>query len=142
MALKNYAVVTLRASAATVGASEQDAAVTLPETAVSVYVVVDKTAENNIDNLLTVRLQCQIASNWHDVAWDWSQKAATLTTAGDNTALVTRTPNILDALSDSLPTVVAYYDALPTRVVRIVSVSSGTGVTHTFSVVAHFRAWR
>ncbi len=136
----NYASTTLRASAITTGAAEQDAAKTLPDTVNEIWVVFEKTTENNIDNLLTVRLQARVDSTWFDVSWDSITTSAVITVAADVVANVTRTPNIEDASSDP-PTyqIVAHYKALPSNVVRIISISSGTGVTHTFEVIAYYQ---
>lgn len=139
MAYTNYASIVLRASAATSGAAEQDAAVTLPETVTRFWAVVTKTAEANADNLLTVRLQGQVDSTWFDLAWDWIQTTQTLTTATDIATNVTRVQNIV--VSDTTaPTysVLAYYSSMPTNVVRVASVSSGTTAANTFSVTALF----
>lgn len=139
MAFLNYSNLTLRASAATSGTSEQDAAVTLPESVSEIWVVVDKTAEANGDNLLTVRLQAQVNSTWLDVAWDSMTPTTSLTTAADTVTDVTRTANIEDASDDATFTRIAHFKALPSNVVRVVSVSSGTTVANTFSAVAYFR---
>jgi len=138
MAYKNYNSITLRASAATSGANEQDTAVTLPETVTSFWVVVNKTAEANADNLLTVRLQAQVGSTWFDLAWDSITTTGSTATAADTATNVTRTPNIYDGGSDATFTVLAHYKEVPSNVVRVVSVSSGTAVANTFSVVATY----
>jgi len=140
MALVNYSSVTLRASAATSGASEQDAAVTLPESVSDLWAVAEKTAEANADNLLTVRIQCKVGSIWVDVAWDALHTTGALATAADTAANVTRTPNIIDGVSTA-PTFreLVQYKDLPSNVVRVASVSSGTGVANTFSVIAYYR---
>ena len=139
MAFDNYVTLPLRASAATSGANEQDDAVTLPETVSDIYVLVVKTAEANVDNLLTVRLQAQISAVWFDLPYDWIQITGAIATAADTAAGVTRTPNILDADSTA-PTYnyIAYYSELPSNVVRTISVSSGTGVANTWSADAYF----
>ena len=143
MAFINYTNLTLRASAATSGTSEQDSAVTLPETVNEIWVVVEKTAENNGDNLLTVRIQGQVNSIWYDVSWDSLTTTGSLSTAADTAANVTRTPNILDATSTA-PTfrVIAHFTELPSNVIRSISISSGTGVANTFSAVAYFQTNR
>ncbi len=144
MPFTNYASTTLRASAATTGNSEQDTAVTLPETVNEIWVVVDKTAENNADNLLTVRLQSQINSLWYDVAWASMTTTGAVATAADTATDVTRTPNMYDGASDPTFTVKAHFSELPSNVVRVISISSGTGpdtagTGSTFSVVARFQ---
>jgi len=138
MAYANYTTQTLRSSAATSGASEQDTAVTLPESVTSFWVVVDKTAEANADNLLTVRLQAQVGSTWFDLAWDSMQVTGALATAADTATDVTRTPNIVDASTAATLTVLAHYKEVPSNVIRVASVSSGTTVANTFSVVATY----
>lgn len=139
MAFVNYQGMTLRASAATSGANEQDAAVTLPETVTSFWVVVEKTAEANADNLLTVRLQCQVQSIWFDQSWDSITTSVATSQAADSAANVTRTPNIVDG-SSTAPTyqVIAHYKEVPSNVVRIISISSGTAVANTFSANAYY----
>jgi len=138
MPFVNYQGSTLRASAATAGASEQDTAVTLPETVTSFWVVVNKTAENDPDNVLTVRLQAQVNSIWFDLSWDSITTTGALGTAADTAADVSRTPNIVDASTAATLTVMAHYAEVPSNVIRVASVSSGTGVTHTFSVESYF----
>ncbi len=147
MAFKNYANIQLRASAVDAGPTNQDAAVTLPETVNEIWVVVTKTAENNIDNLLTVRLQARVNSVWFDVGWDSIQVTGVLATAADTVTNVTRTPNIADA-DDTVPTwtIIAHYKSLPSNVVRSIFVSSGTGsggadtgTMSTFGVESYFR---
>ncbi len=139
MSFVNYQSVVLRASAATSGTSEQDDAVTLPETVTEFWVVVTKTAEANVDNVLTVRLQAQVSSAWFDMSWDSITATQTLTTATDITADVTRKVNIVDEDSTA-PTysILAHYTAVPSNVVRIASVSSGTTPANTFSATALF----
>ncbi len=139
MPFLNYSSTTLRASAATSGTSEQDAAVTLPESVSEIWVVVEKTAEANANNLLTVRLQSRVDSTWLDVAWDSLTPTTSLTTAADTVADVTRAANIEDASDDSTFTRIAHFKTLPSNVVRVISVSSGTTVASTFSAVAYFR---
>ena len=139
MAYVNYQSVALRASAATAGGSEQDAAVTLPETVTEFWAVLTKTAEANADNLLTARIQAQVGSTWFDLAWDWIQTTQTLTVATDIATNTSRVQNIV--VSDSTaPTysVLAYYSSMPSNVLRVASVSSGTTVANTFSVTALF----
>ncbi len=140
MALVNYASATLRASAATSGASEQDAAITLPESINEIWVFVEKTAEANVDNLLTVRLQARVNLGWFDVSWNSMTLTASLTSAADNAIDVARTPNILDATS-SAPTfsVLAHFQELPSNIVRIASISSGTTAANTFEAIALYR---
>ena len=139
MAFTNYASITLRASAVTSGASEQDTAVTLPETVTQFWVKVTKTAENNIDNLLTVRIQAQVDSIWFDLAWDWVQQSQVLSTAASIATDVTRDANIVD-VNTTTPTysVLGFYSSVPSNVVRVASVSSGTGVLNTFGVEASY----
>ena len=126
----------LRASAATSGAAEQDDAYTLPESTQACWVTVEKTAEANADNLLTVRLQCQVNSVWYDVPWEFMQAPAAVATAGGVATVVDRTtgPNILDADS-TVPSysITAYYKSLPSNVIRTISISSGTGAANTWS---------
>jgi hypothetical protein len=138
MAFTNYSSTTLRASAATSGTSEQDTAVTIPETVTSFWVVVDKTAEANADNLLTVRLQAQVGSTWFDLSWDSITTTGALTTAADTATDVTRTPNIVDASTAATLTVLAHYKEVPSNVLRVASVSSGTTPANTFSVECLF----
>ncbi len=135
----NYKTLVLRASAATSGASEQDAAVTLPETVNEVWVTMAKTAENNIDNLLTVRLQAQVNSVWFDLSWETDQFTSGIATAADSANTTARTPNIIDANSGANPSYVAHYKNLPSRTIRTISISSGTGVVNTFSADVSYR---
>ena len=137
--MANYQERTLRTSAATSGASEQDTAQTLPETVNEIWVVVTKTAEFNVDNLLTVRLQAQVSSVWFDVAWDSITTTQVLSTAADLTSDVTRKTNIVD-VDSTVPTytIIAHYKALPSDTVRIASISSGTSAANTFGAVAYF----
>ena len=139
MAFTNYQTVVLRASAATSGTSEQDTQVALPETVKSLFVRVQKTAEANADNLLTVRLQCLVnTADWVDVSATRVQLITALTVAAD-TAATTNIPNIVDASNSAGYTYVAFYEALPSNIVRIVSVSSGTTPANTFEADAMFR---
>jgi len=140
--MSNYQTATLRASAATSGTSEQDAAVTLPETVNEMWVFCQKTAEANADNLLTVRLQCQVNSVWFDVSWDSITPTVATGTAADSAAIVVRTPNIVESDSSATFTVLVHYKELPSNVVRVASISSGTTPANTFSVVATFMAQR
>ncbi len=139
MAYKNYIEQTLRASAATSGAAEQDAQITIPESVSELWVLVTKTAEANADNLLTVRLQSLVNSIWFDLAWDSIATTQTVTVAADLTADVIRKNNIVD-VDTTTPTysVLAHFKSVPTRDIRIVSVSSGTAVANTFAVTAYF----
>jgi len=140
MAFTNYQTVSLRDSAATSGASEQDSAVTIGQLVQSCFLRVEKTAEANADNLLTVRLQCRINStDWVDLPYDWVQLTGALATAADTAANVTRAPNIVDASSDPTFVYVAFFDQLPTNILRIASVSSGTGAANTFEVDLMYR---
>lgn len=139
MALVNYASAVLRASAATSGAEEQDAAVTLPESVNEIWVVMEKTAEANADNLLTVRLQALVASLWFDVSWTSQTPPASVTSAADNAADVTRTPNIIDTSSVATFSRIVHYAELPSNVIRIISISSGTTAANTFSANAIYR---
>ncbi len=140
MAYANWVNMTLRASAATSGANEQDDAVTLPETVQDIWVVVDKTAEANADNTLTVRLQCQVNSIWFDVGWDSILTSDAITVETENTVDVTRKANILRQYTTAATvTVLAHYKDLPSNVVRVISISVGTGVANTFSVESHFQ---
>ena len=140
MGFSNWVNMTLRASAITVGTSEQSTAVTIPETVTSMWVLVTKTAEFNADNLLTVRIQGQVNSLWFDLAWDSIQETGTLSTAADTATVVVRTPNIVDA-SSTAPTysVLAHYLEVPSNVLRVASVTSGTAPVNTFSVEAYFQ---
>ncbi len=135
----NYKTQVLRASAATSGASEQDAAVTLPETVNEVWVATNKTAEANIDNLLTIRLQTRVNGVWFDLSYDERQRDAGTSAATDAAKSLTRTPNISDALTFSTFKITAHYKHLPSRTIRTVSVSSGTGVANTFSADVSYR---
>lgn len=135
----NYVTVALRASAATSGAAEQDTAVTLPQWVREIYVRVEKTAEANIDNLLTVRIQGQVGSDWVDLPFDWVQTTGALTTAADTATNVTRAVNVYDGGSDVTFVILARYSSLPTNVIRVASVSSGTTVANTFEVDCAYR---
>ncbi len=139
MSYANYTSQTLRASAVTAGASEQDSDVTLPDSVSEFWVVVNKTAEAAADNLLTVRLQSKVAAVYFDLSWDSISTTTALATAADTAANVTRTPNILDADSTA-PTfsVLAHYKSVPSRIIRVASITSGTGPTHTFSVICYY----
>ena len=139
MAYQNYISQVLRASAATSGAAEQDAQVTIPESVSELWVLVTKTAEANVDNLLTVRLQSLVNSIWFDLAWDSIATTQTVTVAADLTADVVRKNNIVD-VDSTVPTysVLAHFKSVPTRDIRIISVSSGTGVANTFAVTAYY----
>ena len=113
---------------------------TLPETVTEIWVTVDKTAEADADNLLTVRLQAQVNSVWFDIGWDEMHTSAATTASTDVASGTTRAPNIFDgATPDGIASLVAYYKNLPTNVVRIISISSGTTVANTFSADAEFR---
>ena len=137
MSYTNYASTTLRASAATSGANEQDAAVTLPETVTEFWVVVNKTAEANADNVLSVRIQAQVGSTWFDLGYESMQITGALATAADTATTVTRTPNVVDAYTAAATgTWLAHFREVPSNVVRVASVSSGTTVANTFSVEA------
>ena len=138
MALVNYAGATIRASAATSGTSDQDDQVTIPESVSSIWVVVNKTAEFDADNVLTVRLQALINAIWFDLAWDSIVTTGALATAADTAATVVRTPNIVDASTAATFTILAHYAELPSNVVRTVWVASGTTPAHTFSAEATF----
>ncbi len=136
----NYSSLVLRASAATSGASEQDAAQTLPESVSSIYVICEKTAEANADNLLTVRLQARVNGIWFDVGWSSITTTQVLSTATDLTLDVVRKNNLVDVnTADPTYQVVGHYEALPSNVVRIASISSGSSAANTFSAVAHFK---
>jgi hypothetical protein len=141
MAYVNYQSVSLRDSAATTPAatSGQDASVTLPETVSSMWVSVIKTAEADIDNLLTVRLQAYVNAVWIDVPLNILQFTPVLTSAADGTTTVTRAPNIVQNATSATFTVSAFYSALPSNTVRSIWIASGTAVSHTFEVVASFR---
>jgi hypothetical protein len=132
--------VTLRASAATAGTDEQSASVTIAETATAIWLVVDKTAEANADNLLTVRLQGQVNSVWFDTSWSEITTTGAVATAADTAINVTRTPNILDAYGAAAThRVLVYYANLPSNVLRIISVISGTTPAVTYSVESYFQ---
>ncbi len=133
--------VVLRASAATSGAAEQDAAVILPRDSNinDLWVYVNKTAEANSDNLLTVRLQARLgASTWVDLSPEYTVLTGVLTVAADG-ADTERTPNIVDASSVLLITAMAWFREIPSKVLRTVSVSSGTGAANTWSATAYYR---
>ncbi len=59
--------------------------------------------------------------------------------AADLSADVTRKGNIV-TVDSTVPTysVLAHFKSVPTRVVRIISVSSGTGAANTFSATAYY----
>jgi hypothetical protein len=140
MAFVNYHSIPLRASAITSGTSEQDTQVDLPETVTEFWAVLNKTAEANADNLLTVRIQALVGAVWFDLAWDSIVTTTGLTVAADVAAAnVTRTAAIVEADSTA-PTysVLAHYAEVPSNTVRVISVTSGTTPTHTFSVDALF----
>ena len=142
MAFSNYKTQVLRASAVTSGASEQDTAVIVLQTAQGGFFVrVQKTAEANADNLLTVRLQAHVnAADWVDVPHNFSQLLGAVATAADTAADVTRSPNITpDAETRATFTYLAFYEALPSKTVRIASVSSGTAVVNTFEADITYR---
>jgi hypothetical protein len=143
MAYVNYQSVPLRASAATTPAatSGQDASVTLPETVSSVWVSVIKTAEANADNLLTVRLQAYTnGAVWIDVPCDIVQyTTGAVTTANDGVTVTARAPNIIDRSTFSTLIAIAHFPELPSNIVRSIWIASGTAVSHTFAVMAHFR---
>jgi len=138
--MSNYQSMTLR-SGVTVGTSQQDAAVTLPETVNEIWVLITKTAEADPDNLLTARIQAQVASTWFDVAWTSLTDTQVLTTVTDITSDVTSKVNL--CTSDStLPTwsKVAHYASIPSNVLRVASITSGTTPVNTFAVTAYFMA--
>ena len=140
MSFANYTTLQLRGSSATSGASEQDAKGDLPETVSEFWAVVEKTAEANVDNLLTVWLQCRVATTWFDIPWSSMTATKDLTSATDTTADVTSKVNIVDADSTAPSyTIVAHYKNIPSTEVRVASVSSGTGAANTFKVNIHFR---
>jgi len=142
MAFTNYNFTTLRASSAT-GAgvtSWQEAAVTIPETVHDFWAVLAKTAEDDPDNLLTVRLQCKIGSNWYDMSRASVQSTVAVTTAADTATVVTRGANIVESNSSATLSTVQYYDTVPSNVIRVAWIASSAGapgtVSHTFSVIA------
>jgi len=139
MAYANYNTVMLRESAISAGTDEQDAAVTLPETVNEVWVGISKTAENNADNLLTVRLQAQVGGNWLDLSAASQQNTPGETTAADNALNLGRTPNMLEAVTNAQLRRVCHFHTLPSNVVRSIGVYSGTGVTHTYEVSCTYR---
>jgi len=137
MAWANYASVSLRDSTASSGTSEQDDAVTLPESVQSIWVVVDKTVEEAADNLLTVRIQAKIGTIWVDLPTQLLDTVATSTAA--DSVIGAKTPNIADADSTATFTYSAQITELPSNILRVASVSSGAGVpANTFSVTAYF----
>jgi hypothetical protein len=140
MAFVNWVTTTLRASAATSGTSEQDTAVTLPETARQVFVYLTKTAEEATDNLLTVRIQAKVDSNWVDQSWTWNQQTAGLTAANDVATDTTPGANIVQSDSTAGYTFCAYYENLISSTIRVASISSGAGTpANTFEVIASYR---
>jgi hypothetical protein len=141
MAFDNYQDVTLRASAASSGTSGQDPTTTLPESVRSLWVTLNKTVEFDADNVLSVRLQCYLNGTfWVDVPFTHLQLVGAITTAADTTTVVARVPNILDANTDAPPyTYVAYYEDLPSNVVRTIWIASGTTPAHTFSCIGSYQ---
>ncbi len=139
MAYANYVSQVLRASAATSGAAEQDTAIVIPDSVSEFWVIVTKTAEANVDNVLTVRMQSLVNSIWFDLAWDSIATTQTVTVATDIAADTTRKINVVDE-STVVPTysILAHYKSVPSRTIRVISVSSGTGVANTFSADAFF----
>ncbi len=131
--MSNYNTQALRDSAPTSGPKEQDDPVALPQGVHEVFVKVAKTAEANTDNLLTVRLRALVGSDWVDVPYSWSQKTSD---SPSGNVTVQNKVNILDADNDSAPVVLAYYDSMPSHIIRIVSASSGTTPANTFSAMA------
>ena len=140
MAYSNWVTQTLRASAATSGANEQDAAVTLPETVTEFWAVMDKTAEANADNLLTVRLQSYVDGVWFDIAWNAVTTSAATSAAVDGATSFVGVSNIVESNSvGPAITVMVHYNRFPSNVIRVISISSGTAVANTFSVTAHYQ---
>ncbi len=139
MPFANYATQALRVSAISAGTDEQDAAITLPETVNEIWVALNKTAEANVDNLLTVRIQAQVGSDWFDLSWDTKQNSPGITTAADNALNVGRTPNMVDAVTNAVLIQLFHYNNLPSKVIRSIGIYSGTAVTHTYSVDCSYR---
>ena len=136
MGITRWQDITLRASAATSGANEQDAAVTLPADVTQFWAEFEKTAEANADNLLTIRLQAQVNGNWVDLPWQELVTSQSLSVVTDVNPNETRAHNVVT--SDSNATFIHYalYKNLPSDVIRVASISSGTTPANTFSVVA------
>jgi len=136
MAYTNWVETELRASAATSGASGQDSSVTIPENVTTFWVIASKTAENDPDNALTVRLQAQVSSLWVDVSWYTNQSTKNLISAADNAADTTATPNMFNADTITPPwEYFARYLFCPSNVIRTVWIASGTGVAITWGAV-------
>jgi hypothetical protein len=137
MGYVNYSSQTLRASAVTVGTDQQNAAVTLPESVTEFWVVIDKTAEFDADNVFTARIQAQVGAVWFDLAWDSMQLTGVVATAADTATTVVRTPNIVDAYTATATgTWLAHFKAGPSNVLRVISVQSGTSPVITYSATA------
>ena len=144
MSYVNYSSQTMRATLVDGATSGQDTAITLPESVSEFWVVVTKTAEKNVDNLLTVRIQSQVGSTWFDLGWDSITTSVALTAGAEGASAtnVTRTANILDG-DDTVPTysIIAHYKSVPARTIRSIFVSSGTPAGadyNTFGVVAYY----
>ena len=137
MSYANYSSMTIRASVITAGTSGQDAAVKLPDSVTSFWVVVDKTAEAAADNLFTVRLQAKVGAVWFDLGWDSMQTTGALATAADTATTVVRTTNIVfEYTLAATGTWLAHYAEVPSRDIRTAWVTSGTGPAITFSASA------
>ncbi len=126
--------VVLRASAATSGAAEQDSAVTLTHAPGRAWLVIDKTAEANADNILTVRLQAQVGDFWVDVPYTSTHISGVLTVAADVASDVTVQGNAVDVYTAlAVARFVTVYKDIPSKVVRVISINSGTTAANTFS---------
>ena len=132
---------TIRASAATSGTSGQDDAVTLPFAGTGpMFVLVEKTAEANADNVLTARLQCSLDGTWYDVPFQeyWVTVAETNTTqvepTGDPTQYAGNAIDIVNESSSPAFKALYVYHHLPSSVIRTIWIASGTTPSHTFYV--------
>jgi len=147
-----FRLLTLRELAATTPAatSGQDAEVLLqgigPQ---GVHIHVRKTAEAAATDLLTVRIQAKIGSLWIDCVPLAVYATGAIATAADvaegiNFGAGARETNIVDATSDG-PTFerTAFYDRLPSDILRSIFISSGVGSpSHTFEVFASYFQWQ
>ena len=139
----------LRASGPTSGTSGVDTEQDLGATPIDVYIYWTKTAEANVDNLLTVRLQGKLGSAWVDLMPFWTLETEDLTvTPGKSQVLpgsvVDKTllfkPDLIAADSTAPPvTWIAFFGAIPASLVRVIWIVSGTAVAITWEARAYWR---
>ena len=137
-----WSTVELRASAITSGTSGQDPAVSIRPGVAEAWVVFNKTAEANGDNLLDVRLQAKVGTVWVDVPYTSHTITGLLTSATDITADVTAKTNIVTGTAGGAAatyTTVAHYKDLPSNVLRTVWIASGTTPGVTWSAQVSFQ---